>query len=390
MQRNVLAASLRGLRDLWIVLGITLLLFGLIEAAYNGQRALRISWFGSDDQREAEAPGHPYAGQAWYRDFLAAREGGREKYDPWRGYWAYETRSAYLNVDPAGYRVTVQPAVSSSAPRRVYLLGASAMWGYSSRDSMTIPSLVAAGLRASGMTDIEVVNLAQPGYTLGYEAATLNRELVTRGAPALAVFFDGLNDIRTTHLNREPGHAFFERRFGHLYERESQRGFFTSFVTPGERSKVVARLVLALGLDNTWEIPPRRDDACPKLGRYYRDMSRTVEGVAKAWGFDVLFVQQPNHATTRKPLTPFERSIMGPKENVDYTRECAEAIDTEMGAAHPANFISMGNLFDDVKETVYLDLFGHVTEEANRRIAGILVREVAARLSKAPVTNDER
>ena len=50
----------------------------------------------------------------------------------------------------------------------------------------------------------------------------------------------------------------------------------------------------------------------------------------------------------------------------------------------------MGNLFDDVKETVYLDLFGHVTEEANRRIAGVLVREVTARLSGAPVTNDER
>jgi len=388
--RKALGASLRGVRDLWISVGIALLLFALIEAAYNGQRALRTSWFGSDDQREANEPGHPYAGQAWYQDFLAVRDATREKYDPWRGYWAYETHSEYLNVDSAGYRVTVQPAVSSPAPRRVYLLGASAMWGYSSRDSMTIPSLVAAGLRASGITDIEVVNLAQPGYTLGHEAATLNRELITRGAPAVALFFDGLNDIRTTHLNREPGHAFFEQRFSHLYERESQRGLFASFVTPGERSKVVGRTVLALGLDKTWEIPPRRDDACPKLGRYYRDMSRTVEGVAKAWGFDVLFAQQPNHATTRKSLTPFERSIMGPKENVDYTRECAEAIDTAMGVAHPANFISMGSLFDDVKETVYLDLFGHVTEEANRRIAGVLVREVTARLSKAPVTNDER
>ncbi|MGH7713049.1 MAG: SGNH/GDSL hydrolase family protein, partial [Gemmatimonadaceae bacterium] len=340
--------------------------------------------FGSDDERAAQEDGHPYAGQAWYREFLSAREGAREKFDPWRTYWAHPLATRYLNVDSAGYRVTVQPRPRASAARSVYLLGGSAMWGFTSRDSLTIPSLVAAGLDSAGFTDVAVVNLAQSGYVLGHEIATLTQELAQAARPAVAVFFDGINDIRTTQLYQQPGRAFFEQRFSHLYEKESQRGFFGSFVTPGERSKLLARLIQALGIADPWAVAPQKPDICPRLGTYYRNMHQTAMGLGSAWGFEVLFVQQPMHATTRKALTPFEKSFMGPEWHVKYTRDCAEAIDSALADKRGTTYTSYASMFDDVSESVFLDRFGHVTEAGNRRIANALVREIVARLASKP------
>jgi hypothetical protein len=366
-------------RDLWVAIGITVLVFAVLEGAFIGQRAVRASLFGSDDERDAQADGHPYAGTEWYKDFLRARGSVREKFDPWRIYWSYPLSSQYLNIDSAGFRVTVQNQERPDT-RAVFLLGGSAMWGYTSRDSLTIPSLIAAGLDSAGVRDVVVENMAQPGYVLGHEVATLTQELSRGRRPAVVIFFDGINDIRTTQLYKEPGRAFFEPRFKHLYERESQRGFFGSFVTPGERSKLVGRLFQALGAD-PWRVAPQEPAVCPRLGVYYKNMHQTALGIGATWGFPVLFVQQPIHATTRKTLTPFEKSFMGPDWHVKYTRDCAEAIDSALAPVRGTSYESYASMFDDVSESVFLDRFGHVTEVANRRIARALVKEIVARLA---------
>ena len=380
--RGVASALFGGIRDLWIAIGITLLAFALLEGAYVAQLAVRESIAGPEEVREARDPGHPYAGQAWYPDFLAARASTREKYDAWRGYWAYPTASRYLNVDSAGYRVTVHPVPVQAATRAVYLLGGSAMWGFTARDSMTIPSLIAAGLRAAGHGDVSVINMAQPGYTMTHELATLTQELGRRGPPAVAVFFDGINDIRTTQLTGEPGHAFFEGRFGRLYEVEAQRGMLGTLLTAGERSKLVGRISQALGIADPWKTLPQRPETCPRLGRYYRDVHRHAAGLAQAWDFELLFVQQPNHAATRKVLTPFERSFRGPDWHVSFTRDCSDAIDSAMASALGTSFVSYTRMFDDDTASVFIDRFGHVSEVANRRIADALVAEIAPRLAR--------
>jgi hypothetical protein len=380
-QRKRGAQLARVARDLWIALGVAILVFALLEVAFVSQRALRTAWFGSDDERDAQSDGHPYAGQAWYREFLSARAGVREKFDPWRTYWAYPLTSEHLNIDSAGRRVTVHPSQRPDSARRVYLLGGSAMWGFTSRDSLTIPSLVARGLDSAGFRDVVVENLAQSGYVLGHEIATLTQELARGRTPAVAVFFDGINDIRTTQLYQEPGRAFFEPRFKHLYERESQRGFFGSFVTPGERSRLIGRLLQALGAD-PWKVAPQEPHICPRLGSYYRNVQQTALGMASAWGFQVLFVQQPTHATTRKALTPFEKSFMGPDWHVKYTRDCADAIDSALAPTRGTSYLSYASMFDDERESVFLDRFGHVTESANRRIADALVQAIVSRLPR--------
>jgi lysophospholipase L1-like esterase len=381
--RRLLLAALRSIPNVWMSAGIALAFVALLEGAYVGQRALRSAWLGSDDEREAQAEGHPYAGEAWYRDFLRARAAVREKYDPWRSYWAYPMATTYLTVDAEGRRATPQPVAIDGAPRTIFLLGGSAMWGYTARDTATIAAKLASRLPAAGLRDAALVNLSQPGYTVGHELAALQYELGRGRVPALAIFYDGINDIRTAHLYGEPGHAFFEARFGKTFEVDGTRGFFGSFITPAERSQLAARLGLALGLNTAWQIKPHDPAVCPALGRYYADTATSAAGLGAARGFGVLFVQQPHHASTGKRPTPFEATFMEPDEETAWTRECSAAIDAAMARA-TAPYVSHGALFDDVADTVFLDRFGHVTEAAHDRIADSLAAEIAKRLATPP------
>jgi hypothetical protein len=149
-------------RDARVILGLALFGFLLLEGAYRLQGAARrqVRQLRAPSTEQSR-PAHPYADQAWWH---AARAHGNQgfglRFDAYRGWWVKPFSSPYLNIDSAGFRLTPQAPVSRPA-RRVFMMGGSTMWGYTSRDSMTIPALVAARLRARGFSDIEVVNLAQ-------------------------------------------------------------------------------------------------------------------------------------------------------------------------------------------------------------------------------------
>lgn len=390
-----LAVVLKGLAFLWLFVGIAFAGVVLLEGAYIGQLALRARLFGSDDVREAQVDGHPYKGQAWYRDFLNARAALKEKYDPWRAYWAYGMTTEYLTVLDDGRRITKPPAAPAGTPagsapqgneaRPMLFLGGSAMWGYTSRDTQTIPALVATELGMTGEPAIR--NLAQPGYTIGHELAALTYELDRWNGPPpeVVVFYDGINDIRTAMLYGEPGHAFFEAKLGRLYEVESPRGFFGAMLGPLERSALAGRVLMALGAPNPWAVKARTPDVCPALGRYYAATARTAKGLADAWGFGLLFVQQPHHASSKKPPTPFEATFMTPDDEMRWATECSQAIDRAMAGAD-VPYVNDAALFDSSTDSVFLDRFGHVTEAAN----AIIARDLATRIRATRVAAGAR
>ncbi|MFZ5622917.1 MAG: SGNH/GDSL hydrolase family protein [Gemmatimonadota bacterium] len=380
-QRFSSVATVAGwLRDLWVALGVALLLFLLLEGLYVGQRAIRAVVFGSDAERAAQVEGHPYRGQAWYRQLIRERERQRKKWDAWRIYWSYPLAGRYVNVDSAGRRVTIQPPANPAPSARVFMLGGSAMWGYAARDSATIPSLVAHRLAALGVSGVEIVNLAQPGYVMGQELATLEVEWARANVPTMAVFFNGINDIRAALLSSEPGHVFFESRLRRLYEVDANRGVVGALAAAAQHSAFINRLVLALGLSREWVEPTPPPDLCPRVSDYYRRLSDAAMRLSQRGQFDLLLVLQPMHATTMKPLSAFERSLRGNPDRMRTIGACARAIESAMAADSGRTFLSLSSVFDDRPETVFLDGYGHVTETGNRLVADRLAQAIAQRL----------
>lgn len=368
---------LHAVRDGWLVIGVTLALFLVIEGGYRTIRPiLRPARASTVDSTQ-----HPYATAPWWPQLQREtfeRE-NRNRYDPYRAHWPRPLATRYVNIDTAGHRVTPQPPPAGPAPRRVYLLGGSTMWGIGARDSATIPALVAAALRERGIRDVEVVNLAQRAYNTTQESVTLLLELANGRVPAAAVFLDGFNDITTAIRQGEPGHTFADDRVDQLI-RQGQAGFWSQFVGLGRHSLVVMDLLAAAGMAEAGAGGPYPARLiCGPVAARYRQTALAVEALGRGFGFPVRYFLQPVLPASHKPPSAWEKQ--------QYTREalgpCMAAIDSAMADHREGLFVSLVDLFDADTATVFLDRV-HLTEAANRRVAERIADELVVMLGQAP------
>jgi hypothetical protein len=368
------------------MIGVTLVLFLGLEGLYRAQSAIRAT--GREPaQPMVDSTLHPYAKEAWWGPFQG-RDGLRvraNRFDPYRAFWGIPAGSRYVNVDSAGRRITPQESPSGRGKvRQVFMLGGSTMWGYTARDSFTVPALVARVLHDHGMTDVEVVNLAQGAYNSTQETTTLLLELANGRIPAAAVALNGYNDIATAYKYGGAGHTYGEAGIAQQIEL-GQRGFWGEMIGLGRHSALIARLRKSVGLDKSAPEPrPDPDALCADVARYYHGIARVTDAMGREWGFPVIHVLQPFQSASHKPPTAWERTLGGPA----VWAQCATAIESEM--AGKADFVSLTSMFDAETTTVFVDQNAHVTEAANRqiaeRIADVLM-PLLARPGAAPVSS---
>ena len=366
--KSVLALLRAGggaLRDLWLMVGVTLALFLGLEGLYRVQSAVRGT--GRVSARPAvDSTLHPYANEAWWGPFQG-HDGLRvrnNRFDPYRAFWGTAASSKYVNVDSAGRRITPQQLASGgSTVRQLFMLGGSTMWGYTARDSFTVPALVARGLEDRGVTDVEVVNLAQGAFNSTQEATTLLLELAVGRIPAAVVALNGYNDIATAYKYGGAGHTYGEAAIAQQIEL-GRRGFWGELIGLGRHSALIARLRKSVGLDRTGPEPrPDADSLCADVARYYRGIARATDAMGREWGFPVIHVLQPFQSASHKVPTAWEKSLGGPA----IWARCAMVIESDM-AAEP-DFVSLTSMFDAETSSVFVDQNAHVTEVANRQIA---------------------
>lgn len=368
---RLLTAVGRGARDLWLALGIAVMaLFGL-EALY---RAVTRGATGQAG-RVVDSTQHPYANQAWWGPFQgkAGLESRVSRFDPYRGHWAQPSKAEFVTVDSLGRRVTIQPASWRGAPRKVFLLGGSAMWGVTARDSFSIPSQTAAALEALGVAPVEVVDLAQQAYNSTQELNTLSVELAQGRVPVVAVFFDGYNDIATAWKYGEPGHSYGDEAIDRQIERGT-RGFWEEIGGLGRHSTMLNRIGGALGIITT--PPPVRGGAaqiCGPVAGYYRRVVTLAEGIAATHRFRIGYFLQPVHVSSQKPPTRWEQSL--PKQR--SLAACMSSIDSAMVDRRGRTFFSLVDLFDRDTVTVFVDENAHITEAANRKVAERIAATIA-------------
>jgi len=361
----LLRAAGGALRDFWLMVGVTLALFLGLEGLYRVQSAIRGTGGGAP-RPVVDSTLHPYANEPWWGGFQG-RDGLRvrnNRFDPYRAFWGTPASSKYVNVDSAGRRITPQQLPSGPGRvRQLFMLGGSTMWGYTVRDSFTVPALVARGLQERGVTDVEVVNLAQGAFNSTQEATTLLLELAAGRVPAAVVALNGYNDIATAYKYGAAGHTYGEAGIAQQIEL-GRRGFWGELIGLGRHSALIARLRKSVGLDRTAPEPrPDPDALCADVARYYRGIARATDAMGREWGFPVIHVLQPFQSASHKVPTAWEKSLGGPA----IWARCATVIEREM-AAEP-DFVSLTSMFDAETTTVFVDQNAHVTEVANRQIA---------------------
>ena len=375
------AASVgRFVRDGWLMVGITVLLFLLLEWGYR-------LFAGSDDKVRrviAVPPGHPYENAAWFKEFNDTPNGPNGRrflVDPYRLYRLGPMRSGFLNVDSTGRRLTINVLRDSATALRVFMLGGSTMWGFTARDSFTIPSQLAAVLREHGFDNVEVRNLAETGYNSTQEATTLLLEVANGRIPTVAVFLNGYNDMATGFRWGEPGHVF-DLELAQQRADAARQGLGGDLLDLSRRSRLIRRLLPQSATDDA--SPVDKATVCPALAGYYRNIAHSTAAIGQAYGFEVFYLMQPIHHTTGKPLSSFEQSL---KVEPGF-QHCTQAIDSAMQDWMGRNYFQAYKWFDDRQEAIFVDRNSHLTEAGSRivaeHIAGIIEPVLRQKLATTP------
>jgi hypothetical protein len=137
-----------------------------------------------------------------------------------------------------------------------------------------------------------------------------------------------------------------------------------------------------LGLTERQRVDPK--SGCRQVASYYAQMVRAMDALGREYGFPTLMLKTPTLLESRKPRTTWEASLEArPGGMRELTTLCGAAIDSVMASRRGKTYFSLDSLFDQETRNVFIDDYGHVTEDANGVIAERIVDLLAPLLRRA-------
>jgi hypothetical protein len=215
----------------------------------------------------------------------------REKeYEPFTGFREVPFRGKFVNIDPAGFRVSKDqaPWPPSTKTVNVFVFGGSTAFGAALPDDETIASyLQQAAASDHASPPLAFYNFARPAYFSSQELVLFEQLLRTGFVPQVAVFVDGLNDF--IFANGQP--LFTDRLANFMAGRPDSSSFDD---LPVFRA--------AHWFSERWNKPKSQnqetagyDDTALLQGVVDRWLAnkRVIELIARGFGVRTVFVWQP-------------------------------------------------------------------------------------------------
>jgi len=383
-------------RDIWTIVGITLLVFLLLESFLSLTFRVRESFSKSstafvDSRANADA----YQDRSWAASYYEEFE--RSQIAQWKPYvyWRQQPyQGKYINITENGLRFTPDPLIthqSGTPPLRIFMFGGSTLWGTGARDSMTIPAILATELANKGIT-AEVTNFGESGYVNTQEFIGLLLELQKEKIPDLVIFYDGVNDTFSAYQQGVAG----------VPQNEFNRVTEFNLLTPANRAKLwfvafrntlhdLSTVKFLEGLFRRLGVIPQRgavrasavvssqvdhDALAHDVVANYKNSIKMVNALANQYGFKGFFYWQPT-IFQKIHLTEYEswwRQDGRPME-LFFLKTYAlvqQSIGTQETNA-PVRDLSL--IFSDVREPLYVDWF-HLAELGNTLIAKKMASDV--------------
>ncbi|HLI64211.1 MAG TPA: SGNH/GDSL hydrolase family protein [Terriglobales bacterium] len=359
--------------------------------------------FENDEDPRAYADGYHHA--KWTHGFFREYNDSAVRWSPYVYWVGAEYKGQYVNINSSGIRRTwhrPEPADYRCGHRaRIFMFGGSTMWGVGARDGYTIPSWLQRMLSERHACG-EVTNFGQDGYVSTQEVLTLANLLRAGDVPDIVVFYDGYNDTLTAAINREPGLTYdeYSRRlefntnnfFRPVHERVLIKQLLWRISMSSGLGQIASRTVARMAPESYMIIEGtlvQRGGTRAEAGddkqleaaaaQYYLANVRTVEAMARQFGFRALFYWQPC-IIDKKHLTAYEQEQA--KAIPRFWRSFIVGVHQKVGQAAQSNNIhDISSLFADTTEPYFIDQ-AHVTEDGNRIIAKQMLDEVVKTLAK--------
>jgi hypothetical protein len=372
---------LRGLGRTWLAVGATL----AVLSAAEGLARLAVAARGRPPDPRIRADAYPR--EPWVAELY--EENGRSARMRWEPYLYWRRRpfaGRYIRIDARGLRHTWRPpepagrpaaSAGGGAPLRIFVFGASPIWGTGVRDDHTVPSELARYLAAAGVA-AEVENFGESGYVSTQDVIALLRELQRGNVPDLAVFYLGSNDAFSTFQNRTAGAPMNEehraREFNLLQQGRRLAGeALRAFAARSALLRLAGfELAASGGSPERWTPGPGLvDDTLRALDANLL----AADGLAARYGFRNSFFWEASLLEKRRQ-TPYERSCSAaPDPARGWVLATLSRVERDWAARDPDEFTDLGDLFAEASGPLYIDR-AHLGEEGNRRVAAAIGRQL--------------
>jgi lysophospholipase L1-like esterase len=348
---------------------------GIVLSAYH-----RIRNGTEEGLTSPEYQGYPWA-QAFWKEELLRRESSPKqgRYIPFLIWGNRPWHGKYINVDESamgGLRRTVNPmnpACNEARRKVIWMFGGSTLFGLGVPDMETIPSNLSKELNSTGSGCFVILNAGMEGYLTNQELILLVELLKTGQRPDIVIFYDGVNDANAAV---EPGIANAHLQFEFIKARvEGSFGSKFDWLRNSHSLELGKAIVARFrNGDSPAALPAEVEErAAAALDNYEANM-RIVRSLGLAYNFEVFCFWQPSLATGGKPLTPFEQELQKDGNSLQILRAVNEV--AARRALQTGSFVFLGQIFDSVKEPLYIDHLMHVGPRGNQIVAKAIAKRM--------------
>src|ERR1700722_5668198 len=326
--------------------------------------------------------GYPWAQEYWKEEHLRWSANKKVNYVPFLIWGERPWHSKYINVDESAVvnmRKTTNPACDQAQRRVIWMFGGSTLFGMGVPDEATIPSYLSQELNSKGPTCFAISNYGVEGYLTNQEMILLVELLKKEQRPDLVIFYDGVNDSDAAVA---PGIPDGHLELGSTKSRmEGSVSSKLDFLRDSSSIKLAGALAARLRHGDLAGLPPREVSAraAAALDNYEANIS-VAKMLGQAYKCKVLSFWQPSLAFGRKPLAPFEQQLWdtdtGPGAALETPHRILMAVNEEAArrSARNVDFVFLGNVFDSVKEPIYIDNRMHSGPLGNQIVADAMAR----------------
>jgi lysophospholipase L1-like esterase len=257
------------------------------------------------------------------------------------------------------------------------MFGGSTLYGTGVPDWATLPSFLSRELNSTRDRCVVVTNFGTEGYVTNQEVILLTEQLKTGRHADLVVFYDGVNDSYTGAVS--PGIPKAHMSLSNIKARvEGTLGARLDFLRSSYSLQLAMVTVSSMRRPSAANpnVGEAESKAAATLDNYETNL-RLVRLLGEADGFRVLCFWQPAFVYGHKPLSPFEIKIAD-NEATKNTFHILTAVyqQARRRAAMDGTFAFLGEIFDSVKEPVYIDKWMHLSPTGNELVARSLAKAV--------------
>ncbi len=306
-----------------------------------------------------------YKNEPWGKEYWKEYHDTSFHYEPFILWNADEYHGKWINMDRAGIRKTwTPPGPIPPAPKQIFVLGGSAIWGIGARDDYTIPSDLSKLLNATNKQYV-VYNYGTPGFTLLQEIVKLMLLLKDGQRPDYIVFYDGSNEVYTAY---QTGRVVNLHNFEEIQEKIEASPITLGLKYMLAKCRIVQATEKTLAVfhlqynyqEGAAQFTEKQLEALGKdIAKNYKESASLVQNLSETYNF--------NYTLFWQPVIFFETSTV--EDEIRFDPHCRDQnlaklfkiVTANLLTSPPPRWVDLSGALHQAPKPIFID-FCHMTE----------------------------